>query len=165
VLTVFDVGHEDGRTYLVFEMLAGSTLAEVMKEGRLQTREALDYAGQVARGLAAAHTHGVVHRDVKPANLFLTTTGIIKILDFGLARIRAAGTESAEETTAEVTGPGLALGTVSYMSPEQARVNRSTPAPTFSPSGRCSTRCCRAGILSGELLGGNGERDPEGCAG
>jgi len=121
VLTVFDVGHEDQRTYLVFEMLAGSTLAEVMKAGRLQTREALDYAGQVARGLAAAHTHGVVHRDVKPANLFLTTTGIVKILDFGLARIRGASAESAEETTAEVTGPGLVLGTVSYMSPEQAR--------------------------------------------
>ena len=119
VLTVFDVGHEDGRTYLVFEMLAGSTLAEVMKAGRLQTREALDYAGQIARGLAAAHTHGVVHRDVKPANLFLTTTGIVKILDFGLARVR--GAESPEETTAEVTGPGQVLGTVSYMSPEQAR--------------------------------------------
>jgi len=121
VLTVFDVGHEDGRTYLVFEMLDGSTLAQVMKKGGLRTREALDYAGQVARGLAAAHSHGVVHRDVKPANLFLTTTGIVKILDFGLARIRGAGSESHEETTTEVTGPGLVLGTVSYMSPEQAR--------------------------------------------
>ena len=121
VLTVFDVGHQDGRTYLVFEMLAGSTLAEVMKEGRLRTRDALDYAGQIARGLAAAHTQGVVHRDVKPANLFLTTSGIVKILDFGLARIRGASSQTAEETTAEVTGPGLVLGTVSYMSPEQAR--------------------------------------------
>jgi serine/threonine protein kinase len=121
VLTVFDVGRDDGRTYLVFEMLEGSTLAEVMKSGRLRTREALDYAGQVARGLAAAHSHGVVHRDVKPANLFLTTTGIVKILDFGLARIRGASSQHSEETTAEVTGPGLVLGTVSYMSPEQTR--------------------------------------------
>ena len=94
VLTVFDVGREGGRTYLVFEMLDGSTLAEVMKGGALRTREALDYAGQVARGLAAAHAHGIVHRDVKPANLFLTTTGIVKILDFGLARIRGAGSQS-----------------------------------------------------------------------
>ena len=121
VLSVFDVGRDGGRTYLVFEMLEGSTLAEVMKGGALRTREALDYAGQVARGLAAAHAQRVVHRDVKPANLFLTTTGIIKILDFGLARIRAASSQHAEETTAEVTGPGLVLGTVSYMSPEQAR--------------------------------------------
>jgi Tol biopolymer transport system component len=121
VLTVFDVGRDDRRTYLVFEMLEGSTLAEVMKSGGLRTREALDYAGQVARGLAAAHAQGVVHRDVKPANLFLTTTGIVKILDFGLARIRGAGSQHSEEATAEVTGPGLVLGTVSYMSPEQAR--------------------------------------------
>jgi serine/threonine protein kinase/Tol biopolymer transport system component len=121
VLTVFDVGREGGRTYLVYELLDGSTLAEVMREGALGTREALDYAGQVARGLAAAHTHGVVHRDVKPANLFLTTTGIVKILDFGLARIRGAGYGSPEETTAEFTAQGLVLGTLSYMSPEQVR--------------------------------------------
>jgi Tol biopolymer transport system component/serine/threonine protein kinase len=121
VLTVFDVGHEAGRAYLVLEMLEGSTLAEVMKDGALRTREALDYAAQVARGLAAVHAHGIVHRDLKPANLCLTTTGVVKILDFGLARIGAAGFQSAEETTAEVTGAGLVLGTVSYMSPEQAR--------------------------------------------
>jgi serine/threonine protein kinase len=65
VLTVFDVGHEGGRTYLVLEMLEGSTLADVMKNGALRTREALDYAGQVARGLAAAHARGIVHRDLK----------------------------------------------------------------------------------------------------
>ncbi len=121
VLTVFDVGRQDGRTYLVFEMLEGATLAGVMKGGALRTREALDYAGQVARGLAAAHAHGVVHRDVKPANLFLTTTGTVKILDFGLARIRGRGSESHEETSTEVTAPGHVLGTVSSMSPEQAR--------------------------------------------
>jgi Tol biopolymer transport system component len=121
VLTVFDVGHEAGRTYLVFEMLEGSTLGEAMRGGAVRTREALDYAGQIARGLAAAHARGIVHRDLKPANLFLTTTGVVKILDFGLARIGAVGFQSAEETTAEVTGPGLVLGTVSYMSPEQAR--------------------------------------------
>jgi len=121
VLTVFDVGHEGERTYLVFEMLEGSTLAEVMKDGATRKREALDYAGQVARGLAAAHARGIVHRDVKPANLFLTTTSVVKILDFGLARIGAAVAQPPEETTAEVTEPGVALGTVSYMSPEQAK--------------------------------------------
>jgi Tol biopolymer transport system component len=121
VLTVFDLGREAGRAYLVFEMLEGSTLDGVMKSGRLRTREALDYAGQVARGLAAAHAHGVVHRDVKPANLFLTTNGVVKILDFGLARIRGTGSQAAQEGTEEMTAPGLVLGTVSYMSPEQTR--------------------------------------------
>jgi eukaryotic-like serine/threonine-protein kinase len=121
VLTVFDVGRQDGRTHLVFEMLAGSTLAEVMKHGALRTREALEYAAQVARGLAAVHARGIVHRDLKPANLFLTGAGIVKIIDFGLARIDAGSPRPPEETTAEVTGPGVALGTVSYMSPEQSQ--------------------------------------------
>jgi serine/threonine protein kinase/dipeptidyl aminopeptidase/acylaminoacyl peptidase len=121
VLSVFDVGRQDGRTYLVLEMLEGSTLAEVMRNGALRTREALDYAGQVARGLAAAHARGIVHRDLKPANLFLTTTGVVKVLDFGLARIGTTEVQQPEETTTKVTRPGVALGTTSYMSPEQTR--------------------------------------------
>ena len=121
VLTVFDVGRQDGRIYLVFELLEGSTLAGVMRDGALRTRAALQYAGQVARGLAAAHAHGVVHRDVKPANLFLTTAGTVKILDFGLAGVRKAALETPEGTTAEITKPGAALGTITYMSPEQVK--------------------------------------------
>jgi serine/threonine protein kinase/Tol biopolymer transport system component len=121
VLTVFDVGRQDGRAYLVFELLDGSTLAEVMKPGALRTREVLEYAAQIARGLAAVHTGGLVHRDLKPANLFLTSAGIVKIIDFGLARVSAMSPTPREETTADVTGPGVALGTVSYMAPEQAQ--------------------------------------------
>ena len=121
VLTVFDVGRQDGRTYLVFEMLEGSTLAEIMKDGAPRPREALDFGGQVARGLAAAHARGIVHRDLKPANLFLTTSGVLKILDFGLARIGVAAFQPPEGTTAEITQPGVALGTISYMSPEQVK--------------------------------------------
>ncbi len=121
LLTVFDVGRQDGRAYLVFELLEGSTLAEVMKPGALRTREALEYAAQIARGLAAVHAGGIVHRDLKPANLFLTATGLVKIIDFGLARVTATSTQPPEETTAEVTGRGVALGTVSYMSPEQSQ--------------------------------------------
>jgi len=121
VLTVFDVGRQDGRAYLVFELLEGSTLAEVMKPGALRTREVLEYAAQIARGLAAVHAGGLVHRDLKPANLFLTSAGIVKIIDFGLARASAASPQPREETTAEVTGPGVALGTVSYMAPEQSQ--------------------------------------------
>jgi Tol biopolymer transport system component len=121
VLTVFDVGRRGGQTYLVFEMLEGSTLAEALKRGALRAREALEYAAQVARGLAAVHARGIVHRDLKPANLFLTATGLVKIIDFGLARVAATSPPASEETTAEVTGPGVALGTVSYMSPEQSQ--------------------------------------------
>ncbi len=121
VLTVFDVGRQDGRAYLVFELLEGSTLAEVMKPGGLRTREVLEYAAQIARGLAAVHTGGLVHRDLKPANLFLTSAGIVKIIDFGLARVSATSPQPREETTADVTGPGVAPGTVSYMAPEQSQ--------------------------------------------
>jgi Tol biopolymer transport system component len=121
VLTVFDVGRRDGHGYIVFEMLSGSTLTGVMKQGALRTREALEYATQIARGLAAVHAGGVIHRDLKPANLFLTSTGIVKIIDFGLARLTTPTQQQPEETTTEVTGPGVALGTVSYMSPEQSQ--------------------------------------------
>jgi len=133
VLTVFDVGRQDGHTYLVFEMLEGSTLAELMKRGALRAREALEYATQIARGLAAVHARGIVHRDLKPANLFLTTAGIVKIIDFGLARMAASSSQPPEETTAEVTGSGVALGTVSYMSPEQSqRLALDTRSDIFS---------------------------------
>jgi serine/threonine protein kinase len=121
VLTVFDVGRRDRQAYLVFELLEGATLGELIKSGALRTREALEYALQIARGLAAVHACGIVHRDLKPTNLILTSAGIVKIIDFGLARVGAASVELPEETTAAVTGPGVALGTVSYMSPEQAQ--------------------------------------------
>jgi len=120
VLTVFDVGRREGQVYIVFEKLEGSTLAQVMKPGPLRMREALEYGAQVARGLAAVHGRGIVHRDLKPANLFLTTAGIVKIIDFGLARTAAAPSLSGKTAT-DVTGPGVALGTVSYMSPEQSQ--------------------------------------------
>ncbi len=94
VLTVFDVGREGGRAYLVFDLLEGSTLGTRLARGRLPTAEALAYAVQMARGLAAAHARGIAHRDLKPDNLFLATSGVLKILDFGLARVRprASGT-------------------------------------------------------------------------
>jgi serine/threonine protein kinase/Tfp pilus assembly protein PilF len=123
VLTIFDVGQENGRSYIVVELLQGATLVTLMSSAGLPTREALDYAAQASRGLAAAHARGIVHRDVKPANLFVTSSGVVKILDFGLARIGNALGQPPEETTAEVTGPGMALGTLSYMSPEQLKGN------------------------------------------
>ncbi len=119
VLTVFDVGRENGRAYLVFELLEGSTLGTRLARGPLPTDEALGYAVQIARGLAAAHARGIVHRDLKPDNLFLTTAGVVKVLDFGLARVQPSGERNT--TASDVTGPGAVMGTVSYMSPEQAK--------------------------------------------
>jgi Tol biopolymer transport system component len=124
LLAVFDTGEEEGRPFVVFELLEGVTLRQRMGPGALAVGKALDYAIQIARGLAAAHERGIVHRDLKPENLFVTKDGRLKILDFGLAKLsdpaeRDRKLEKAETRTA--TAPGLILGTVGYMSPEQVR--------------------------------------------
>ena len=87
IVAIHDIGSHDGAPYVVQELLEGETLRERLDEGALSTRKAVDYALQIARGLAAAHARGVVHRDLKPANLFITRDGVVKILDFGLAKL------------------------------------------------------------------------------
>ena len=99
VLTVFDVGRENGRAYLVSECLDGATLEAILQAGRLSTREALGFGVQIARGLATAHARGVAHRDLKPQNLFVTTAGVVKILDFGLAHVDSSSSEGSRATT------------------------------------------------------------------
>ena len=118
ILSVFDVGSEQGTPYLVSELLEGSTLREKLGTG-LPARKALDYAIQAAHGLAAAHEKGIVHRDLKPENLFVTRDGRVKILDFGLAKLRRETV--SEQDTATATEPGQVVGTAAYMSPEQVR--------------------------------------------
>ena len=124
ILTVFDVGKHDGTSYIVSELLEGETLREHMEGAALSARKATDYAQQIARGLAAAHERGVVHRDLKPENIFVTTDGRIKILDFGLAKLRVRADASEPQTDVLTrkldTDPGTVMGTVGYMSPEQA---------------------------------------------
>jgi eukaryotic-like serine/threonine-protein kinase len=123
ILSIFDIGEEGRAPYIVSELLEGQTLRERIRSGPLSSRKAIDYALQVARGLAAAHDRGIVHRDLKPENLFLTNDDRVKILDFGLAKLTRPETgASAEAPTVQVnTEPGQIMGTVGYMSPEQVR--------------------------------------------
>jgi Tol biopolymer transport system component len=121
VLTLFDFGVAEGRAYAVTELLEGETLRERLRGGAVATRKTIDYAVQIARGLAAAHDRQLVHRDLKPENIFLLGDGRVKILDFGLARQAAGAEVSAAETVAALTDPGTVLGTVGYMAPEQVR--------------------------------------------
>ena len=125
LLAVFDTGQHEGAPFVVFELLEGETLGTRLAGKALAPPKALDYAIQIARGLAAAHEKGIVHRDLKPENLFLTRDGRIKILDFGLAKLRPPldpGVIGVETPTASaLTEAGKVLGTVGYMSPEQVR--------------------------------------------
>ena len=122
ILAIHDFGDAGGMPYAVTELLEGETLREALARGPLPVRRALDYAAQIARGLAAAHDKGIVHRDLKPENVFVTKDERVKILDFGLARhdvAPAAGTFAP--TLLSPTEPGVILGTVGYMAPEQVR--------------------------------------------
>jgi tetratricopeptide (TPR) repeat protein len=120
ILTVFDVGTADGIPFVVSELLTGETLRERLRRRPLPIDEVIAIARQIASGLAAAHEKGIVHRDIKPANLFVTADGVVKILDFGLARHDAI--LDADESS--MTAQGFVMGTVGYMSPEQVRGER-----------------------------------------
>ncbi len=123
VLAIYDVGTHEGAPYLVSELLEGETVRTRLGAGPIAPSKVLDYATQIAEGLAAAHAKGIVHRDLKPENVFVTRDGRVKILDFGLAKLtepdNRLGTDS-EASTEE--SAGHLVGTVSYMSPEQIRV-------------------------------------------
>ena len=123
ILAVFQMGTFEGAPYLVSELLEGLTLREHVRRGPLPMRKAIDYAIQIAHGLAAAHDKGIVHRDLKPENLFVTKDGRLKILDFGLAKLiqPKVQPDADSRTLEQQTEPGMVMGTVGYMSPEQVR--------------------------------------------
>jgi serine/threonine-protein kinase len=128
ICTVHDVGEEGGHHFIAMELLEGESLDALLTRGPLPVRRLLELGAQIAEGLVAAHSRGVIHRDIKPANVFVTSTGFVKIMDFGLAKILQSpaaesliGLESEVTQTSDLTTPGLAMGTVSFMSPEQVR--------------------------------------------
>ena len=143
IVTVYDVGRIDGRPYVVVELIVGRSLAARLAAGPLELQDALDIAWQVSDALAAAHAGGVVHRDLKPQNIMLTTEGRAKVVDFGLSKqaILTSGAEDATHAPDWMTAPHAVLGTAGYMAPEQVTVGRPMRAPINSRWVSSSTRC------------------------
>src|SRR6266436_4564719 len=131
ICTVFDIGEDDNQSYIVMEYLDGTTLKYRIEGKPISVDQLVDFGTQMADALDVAHIAGIVHRDLKPANLFLTKRGQAKILDFGLAKVAGrplpelepvgASFATAAVDAAHLTSPGSTVGTVAYMSPEQAR--------------------------------------------
>lgn len=125
ILTIHDFGDADGVHYIATEYVEGRTLRERLLEGRLPLADILDVAIQTAGALEAAHRAGIIHRDIKPENIMIRPDGLVKVLDFGLARITEShldnGESESDQPTSSLTDPGRVFGTANYMSPEQAR--------------------------------------------
>jgi serine/threonine protein kinase/Tfp pilus assembly protein PilF len=125
ILAIHDIGSHGGVPFIVFELLDGEPLRHAVSAGPLPTSKILDLSVQIAEGLAAAHERGIVHRDLKPDNVFVTSAGRAKILDFGLAKVKepvaGPGLQDDAPTVSLGTSPGTVLGTIGYMSPEQVR--------------------------------------------
>jgi len=123
ILAIHDFGTHEGIAYAVTELLQGQTLADRIQKGPIPLNKAFEICRAVAEGLAAAHGEGIIHRDIKPSNIFITSTGQVKILDFGIARLREQPTDESSPgsmaSTESLTGAAGMIGTVGYMSPEQ----------------------------------------------
>jgi eukaryotic-like serine/threonine-protein kinase len=133
ILVLHDIGEHESIHYAVTELLEGETLRDRLSRGPLPWRKAVELGAAIAEGLAAAHSKDIVHRDIKPGNIFLTDDGRVKILDFGLARWRPQPAEQGSTVTLTETGVGQMIGTLGYMSPEQVRGEKAgAPNDIFS---------------------------------
>ncbi|MBL8167163.1 MAG: protein kinase [Acidobacteria bacterium] len=124
ILSIHDFGTDNGLTYAVMELLEGETLRARLQRAPLPWRETVKVSAAIADGLAAAHARGIIHRDIKPENVFLTSDGLVKVLDFGIARVKPLAASAAETLVSldvHTTKPGTLMGTIGYMSPEQVR--------------------------------------------
>jgi eukaryotic-like serine/threonine-protein kinase len=146
IVTIYEIDEKDGRHYIAQELVEGRTLRQILSSGALTLDQALDVAIGVASALVAAHEAGVVHRDIKPENVMIRTDGLVKVLDFGLAKLTVPVRESAPEDREArfSTEPGSVMGTVNYMSPEQIL--------TFEVDGRSDV--FSLGVLIHEMLTG-----------
>ena len=151
ICPIYEYGEHNGQPFIVMPLLKGETLREKLRKGALPIGTAINLGVQVARGLAAAHDKGIVHRDFNPENLFVSDDGPIKIFDFGLAKLiehPTAGQSPLHESEATLTAaePRLGFGTASYMSPEQIRGKAAIIAPICLPSERFSMKCSPAAV-------------------
>src|SRR6185369_15308784 len=119
ICVIHDIGSQDGVDFMVMEYVAGQTLDKLIPPSGLATNVAVKYAAQVAEALSRAHASGIVHRDLKPSNVMVDESGLVKVLDFGLAKA-AASASVANDAATMATTPGMIIGTAAYMSPEQA---------------------------------------------
>jgi len=147
ILSIFDFGTEEGISYAVMELLKGETLRDRIQRGTLDWRETVEIGSAIAEGLAAAHAKNIIHRDLKPENIFLTNEGQVKILDFGIARVKRTVTPDSQTLTSanEITKQGVVIGTIGYMSPEQIKGE-----PAEASSDIFSLGCVLYEMLSGQ---------------